>query len=80
MLILLAKFLENHPDATQDREVLMLHEGISKKDRECTINTIKTSNKFIALMTYGLESTGHNFQNADHVLFVDRHWNLQVHN
>lgn len=78
-MILLAKVLQANDHITKGREVMLLHGGLTKGERDKTVQTIQTGDMFIALMTYDLGSTGHNFQNANQVIFLDRHWNPQVH-
>jgi len=76
-LLLFAKYLEARPDC-QKGETIVLHRRLTKTEKMQTVQTIQTAPAFIALMTFDLGGIGHNFQQADHILFTDRHWNPQV--
>ncbi len=49
----------------------MLHRSIRKQAKKDMVQTIKTAQSFIALITFDLGSTGHNFQQANQILFDD---------
>jgi len=76
-LLLFAKYLEANPECKKG-ETILLHGRLTKAEKLQTVASIQTAPSFIALMTFDLGGTGHNFQQADHILFTDRHWNPQV--
>ncbi len=75
--MLFSKYLESRPES-QKGQTIMLHGGLKKAEKHQTVKIIKTAPSFIALMTFDLGGTGHNFQESDQILFADRHWNPQV--
>lgn len=75
--MLFKRFLDVRPDC-QRGETIMLHGGLTKPQKVETVRSIKSSPLFVALMTFDLGSTGHNFQEANQIMFTDRHWNPQV--
>jgi SNF2 family DNA or RNA helicase len=76
--MLFQKYLDSRPDC-QKGETILLHGRMTKTEKSKTVNSIKTAPAFIALMTFDLGGTGHNFQEADQIIFLDRHWNPQVY-
>ena len=76
-MLLLGKYQETRPDC-QKEETILLHGRLTNAEKIQTVKSIKTANQFIALMTFDLGGMGHNFQQADHIMFIDKHWSPQV--
>ena len=70
--------IDLEPTKYRDIPVILLHSRMSKVEKQRTIFTIKNAPRYCALMTFDIGATGHNFQEANQVLFIDRHWNPQV--
>jgi SNF2 family DNA or RNA helicase len=65
-------------DQMADDGLIFLHGSMTKHEKAEAVKSINTKKNYIALMTFDLGSTGHNFQSCDHIMFADRHWNPQV--
>ena len=58
--MLFAKYLEASPKCMKGN-IVLLHGGLLKNEKNDTIDSIKSAPQFVALMTFDVESTRHNF-------------------
>jgi SNF2 family DNA or RNA helicase len=74
--------LQRHLQETFGREVLFLHGGIPKKQRDRMVERFQThdDSPFLFILSLKAGGTGLNLTRANHVIHFDRWWNPAVEN
>lgn len=73
--------LKGHLESTFGREVLFLHGGVTKKNRDRMIERFsRADGPQVFLLSLKAGGTGLNLTNANHVFHFDRWWNPAVEN
>ena len=74
--------LQRHSQETFGREVLFLHGGTSKKQRDCMVERFQANDDspFLFILSLKAGGTGLNLTRANHVIHFDRWWNPAVEN
>ena len=65
-----------YQDCLHGRKLYTIHGGV--KDRVDQMRRMCLEKEVVTLITVGIGGTGHNFQNFNAVIFMDRLWNPQV--
>ncbi|MFZ5452119.1 MAG: DEAD/DEAH box helicase [Thermodesulfobacteriota bacterium] len=78
----MGKILQRHLQETFGREVLFLHGGTPKKQRDNMVERFQTDGSGLPLFILSLKAggTGLNLTGANHVFHFDRWWNPAVEN
>ncbi|MFZ5449341.1 MAG: DEAD/DEAH box helicase [Thermodesulfobacteriota bacterium] len=78
----MGKILQRHLQETFGREVLFLHGGTSKKQRDNMVERFQANGSRLPLFILSLKAggTGLNLTGANHVFHFDRWWNPAVEN
>ena len=78
----MGKILQRHLQETFGREVLFLHGGVPKKQRDEMVERFQADDSRLPLFILSLKAggTGLNLTGANHVFHFDRWWNPAVEN
>ncbi len=77
----MGELLKRHLQETFGREVLFLHGGVPKKQRDAMVERFTSANgPPVFLLSLKAGGTGLNLVNANHVFHFDRWWNPAVEN
>lgn len=72
--------LATNKKALRGRQLLLFTGALKQHERLSMIQKVQqaTNPPTVMLTTFQVGSTGHNLQNFDAILFLDRNWNPQV--
>jgi SNF2 family DNA or RNA helicase len=78
----MGEILKKHLQETFGREVLFLHGGVSRKQRDWMVERFQSDGDDLPLFILSLKAggTGLNLTRANHVIHFDRWWNPAVEN
>ncbi len=78
----MGEIIRKHLQETFGREVLFLHGGVTKKNRDQMVERFQTANNAPSIFILSLKAggTGLNLTQANHVFHFDRWWNPAVEN
>ncbi len=78
----MGRLLQRHVGKTFDREVLFLHGGVARTQRDLMVDRFQAKGEGPAVFVLSLKAggTGLNLTNATHVFHYDRWWNPAVEN